>query len=52
MRRFPFKDLKENEEVPFQGPQVPPEPQEPQVPHMPQAPFVEGDMTYAKLRLP
>ena len=46
----------ENEEVPFQEPQVPLEPQEtqesqvPQVLPIPQAPYVEGDMTNAQLR--
>ena len=42
-----------NEEVPLQVPQIPPEPQgpqEPQVSPVPQAPFVEGDMTNAELR--
>ena len=37
----------ENEEVPFQEPQVP---TQPQVPPMTQDPFVEGDMTNADLR--
>ena len=43
----------ENEEVLLQEPQVPPEPhvfQVPQVPSIPQGPFVERDMTNAKLR--
>ena len=52
----------ENEEVPLQEPQVPPElqdtqepqvtqdPQEPRVPPLPQATFVEGDMTNRELR--
>ena len=43
----------ENEEVPLQEPQVPPEPKEPLVPQMLpilQAHFVEGHMTNAELR--